>query len=208
MHQFLPYRPERDVYRLLQVDPTADAEQVTAACRRLARHFHPDRNGSPRANEEMQVVNAVRELLADRALRAAYDGSRQRYLERRASSDGVPARTGPRVEPRTIPVAGSRPVPLLASSAASASAAASAVASAAIHGARRLGITARAVARGLQAAVAGPMAPRCPGCEDLVDDEDRYCGGCGTWLGRGDTGAEPLGDARVGGRFGVGSVEL
>ena len=64
MHPSLfPYHPERDVYRLLQVDSTATSEEISAACRRLARTFHPDRNRSPRAHEEMGVINAVREML-------------------------------------------------------------------------------------------------------------------------------------------------
>ncbi len=59
----LPYAPERDVYRLLQVEPPPD--EIAAACRRLALAFHPDHNHSPRAHEEMQIVNAVRSLVSD-----------------------------------------------------------------------------------------------------------------------------------------------
>src|SRR4029078_11701314 len=53
----LPYAPERDVYRLLQVEPNASDQQIAVACRRLALAFHPDYNRSPRAHEEMQIVN-------------------------------------------------------------------------------------------------------------------------------------------------------
>src|SRR5207244_12821076 len=87
--RFLPYSPERDVYRLLQVDPRARPEEIMDAWRRLARTFHPDRNGSQRATEEMQVVNAVRALLADPAARAEYDGQRVRATAARASPDAV-----------------------------------------------------------------------------------------------------------------------
>ena len=81
MHpSLLPYHPERDVYRLLQVDPTASSAEINAACRRLARTFHPDRNHSPRANDEMGVINAVREMLTDARERAAYDRARSRFL--------------------------------------------------------------------------------------------------------------------------------
>ena len=76
----LPYAPERDVYRLLQVDPTASDQEIAIACRRLALAFHPDRNRSPRAHEEMQIVNAVRSLVSDPRARAAYDGARRRFL--------------------------------------------------------------------------------------------------------------------------------
>ncbi|HEX6475257.1 MAG TPA: J domain-containing protein, partial [Candidatus Limnocylindria bacterium] len=70
----LPYTPDRDVYRLLQVPPTAGDQEIAVACRRLALAFHPDHNRSPRAHEEMQVVNAVRNLLTDPHSRAVYDG--------------------------------------------------------------------------------------------------------------------------------------
>ncbi len=81
MHpSLLPYHPERDVYRLLQVEPSASREQITVACRRLARQFHPDRNRSPRANDEMGVINAVRDMLVDDRERAAYDRARSRFL--------------------------------------------------------------------------------------------------------------------------------
>jgi curved DNA-binding protein CbpA len=77
----LPYRPDRDVYRLLGVAPNAGRVEIVAACRRLARAFHPDRNESQRATEEMQVVNAVRSLLTDPASRAEYDQERLSFLQ-------------------------------------------------------------------------------------------------------------------------------
>ena len=67
MHSSLsPYSPERDAYVLLGVPSTASTDEVNAACRRLARTFHPDRNGSSRATDEMAVVNAVRRVMVDR----------------------------------------------------------------------------------------------------------------------------------------------
>jgi curved DNA-binding protein CbpA len=77
----LPYRPDRDVYRLLGVPPNAGRVEIVAACRRLARAFHPDRNVSQRATEEMQVVNAVRSLLTDPESRAEYDQERLSFLQ-------------------------------------------------------------------------------------------------------------------------------
>lgn len=77
----LPYRPDRDVYRLLGVAPNAGRVEIVAACRRLARAFHPDRNESQRATEEMQVVNAVRSLLTDPESRAEYDQERVSFLQ-------------------------------------------------------------------------------------------------------------------------------
>jgi hypothetical protein len=80
--RLLPYAPERDVYRLLGISPQADHHEIVDACRRMARTLHPDRNRSPRANQEMQVVNAVRSLLTDRAARAEYDAARMRFATR------------------------------------------------------------------------------------------------------------------------------
>jgi curved DNA-binding protein CbpA len=79
MTTLLPYRPERDVYRLLGVAPNASRDEILVACRRLARTFHPDRNSSPRATEEMRVVNAVRRLMDDPSARAEYDVARRRW---------------------------------------------------------------------------------------------------------------------------------
>jgi curved DNA-binding protein CbpA len=104
---FLPYRPERDVYQLLGIPATASTDEVTAACRRLARTFHPDRNGSTRATEEMQVVNAVRRVLTDPQSRAVYDRERHRFhAERVRRPEDLAARLEAiRIEP-------ARPSPL------------------------------------------------------------------------------------------------
>lgn len=77
--RLLPYTPERDVYRLLGIPATASADEISAACRRLARTFHPDLNQSGRATEEMQVVNTVRQVLTDPEWRATYDRERHRF---------------------------------------------------------------------------------------------------------------------------------
>jgi curved DNA-binding protein CbpA len=77
--RLLPYTPERDVYRLLDVPSSASIDEISAACRRLARTFHPDLNESGRATEEMQVVNTVRKVMSDPEWRAVYDRERYRF---------------------------------------------------------------------------------------------------------------------------------
>ncbi len=148
----LPYLPERDVYRLLGVPPSADRAAIVAACRRLSRTFHPDRSASPRANEEMRVVNAVRSMLTDTAARAEYDRARLRFLS-----------AGTRVVKPARPAAVPPAVPQIDRS----------------HRSADLARVARAVMAGLLAGLAALAAPRCPNCEALVKREYRYCGACG-----------------------------
>jgi curved DNA-binding protein CbpA len=95
--RLLPYQPDRDVYRLLGVAPSAGRAEIVSACRRLARAFHPDRNESERATEEMQVVNAVRSALIDPRSRAEYDHARLTYLRHHAPAR--PAQVTPQRAP-------------------------------------------------------------------------------------------------------------
>jgi hypothetical protein len=73
-----------DLYRVLQVEPHADAEAIQAAYRRLARLYHPDLNTQPGAAERMRAINAAYRVLSDPARRAAYDA--RRYLPRARST--------------------------------------------------------------------------------------------------------------------------
>ena len=66
-----------DYYKILQVDPSADPDVITAAFRRLAMKYHPDANPSPEATPRMQKINEAYAVLSDPALRATYDRSRR-----------------------------------------------------------------------------------------------------------------------------------
>jgi curved DNA-binding protein CbpA len=164
--QLFPYSPERDVYRLLQVEPSATADEINAAVRRLARTFHPDRNWSPRATQEMQVVNAVRSLLIDPGARATYDRARGRFLAEHA------ARSERRVTRLVARPAVPRPV--TASSPAAGP---------------QLGVGSVLALTGqmLMAALRGLLdafRPRCAVCWALADFDHRYCAACGAPLGQ------------------------
>jgi curved DNA-binding protein CbpA len=148
--RLFPYSPERDVYRLLAISPRADHPEIVAACRRMARALHPDRNRSPRATEEMQVVNAVRSLLTDRAARAEYDAARMRFARQHLTGSSVP----PAVATRSAaPIAE--------------------------HQRPGLQHTARAVLSALVAWFSTLLAGRCPQCQAVLESGYRYCGECG-----------------------------
>lgn len=63
-----------DHYRALQIDPSAQAEIVEAAWRRLAKIYHPD--GTRPDAERMKAINAAHDVLKDPGRRAAYDRQR------------------------------------------------------------------------------------------------------------------------------------
>lgn len=170
MHQpLLPYTPERDVYRLLGVPSSASSDEILAACRRLARTFHPDRNTSMRANQEMQVVNAVRRVMTDPGSRAAYDRERARFHATRARFVAAlpqtpPAATRPAAsrQPAWDPSSTPTPAPTLATPG--------------------VGRYLRAAGVGLRALL-GALAPtRCRTCRIVIDERDSYCAACGTKL--------------------------
>ncbi len=76
---------EADLYRVLQVDPSADPEVIAAAYKRLALKYHPDHNrGDPSATEQMKRINEAFRVLGKPDLRAHYDartGARLPELE-------------------------------------------------------------------------------------------------------------------------------
>jgi hypothetical protein len=168
LQRLLPYRPERDAYRLLQLSPTATSTEIVEACRRLARTFHPDRNVSQRATEEMQVVNAVRQLLTDPGARAEYDRERRRWLaveEARRRSEVASLRgTGIGADGLPRPSMDWAPMPISRSET------------------HRFTIQARAVWAGVRAALVELGPPRCGTCTAVIERGDAFCAICGTRL--------------------------
>ncbi len=64
----------KDYYRILGIEPTATAEEIKRAYRKLALQYHPDRNPGDRAAEErFKEIAEAYEVLADPAKRAKYD---------------------------------------------------------------------------------------------------------------------------------------
>ncbi|MEP7081958.1 MAG: J domain-containing protein [Chloroflexota bacterium] len=152
--RLLPYTPERDAYRLLGVPPSASIDEIGNACRRLARTFHPDHNQSPRATQEMQVVNAVRRVLSDPEWRATYDRERWRFHAERSAAP-----------PPAMPPMDLMPPPRLESGPPS-----------------PVARYARAFAIGVRAAIEAMLPARCIRCRTVIGRMDVYCSACGTPL--------------------------
>jgi DnaJ-domain-containing protein 1 len=66
-----------DYYRILQVDPLAEPEVITAAYRRLAAKYHPDISKAPDATRKMQQLNEAYDVLNDPEKRKRYDARRR-----------------------------------------------------------------------------------------------------------------------------------
>ena len=61
-------------YEVLGVKPTATAEEIRKAYRKLAKEFHPDLNpGKPAAEARFKAVTAANDILSDPDKRARYD---------------------------------------------------------------------------------------------------------------------------------------
>lgn len=79
-----------DLYRVLQVDPSANPLVIQAAYRALAQIFHPDLSGDA---EEMKRINAAWEILGDPRRRKQYDierAGRHPAPAQRPSPAGIP----------------------------------------------------------------------------------------------------------------------
>jgi curved DNA-binding protein len=63
----------RDYYRILGVAPEADAAEIKAAYRKLARKFHPDVSKEAGAEDRFKEVAEAYEVLSDAGKRADYD---------------------------------------------------------------------------------------------------------------------------------------
>jgi hypothetical protein len=64
---------ERDPYRVLGVDPSADDTVIAGAYRALARRHHPDVSPHPDAERRMAEINAAWGTLRDPERRRAWD---------------------------------------------------------------------------------------------------------------------------------------
>lgn len=69
---------EKDYYRVLGVEKTASAKELSKAYRTLARKYHPDTNpGDSAAEERFKEISAAYEVVGDEATRKRYDEFRR-----------------------------------------------------------------------------------------------------------------------------------
>ena len=83
-----------DYYRIMQVDPEADHDVITAAYRVLARRLHPDRDITGVEEYRMSELNRAYAVLRDPAKRAAYDAERALTPVGPGTDDEAPRRGG------------------------------------------------------------------------------------------------------------------
>ena len=88
---------QRDYYKVLQVDPEASPEVITAAFRTLARRLHPDRDLTGVHEIRMAELNRAYGVLRDLGSRRAYDLEREQRLS--------PVGPGLQVVPEPVPTA-------------------------------------------------------------------------------------------------------
>lgn len=67
----------KDYYKVLGVDPEADAKAIKTAYRKMARKYHPDVNPEPEAEDKFKEVAEAYEVLKDADRRAEYDELRR-----------------------------------------------------------------------------------------------------------------------------------
>src|SRR3989344_8650517 len=68
-----------DLYQRLDVEPSANPDEIKQAYRRMAFEWHPDRNpNDPSLHEEFIAVSQAYEAISDSSKRAEYDIKRSR----------------------------------------------------------------------------------------------------------------------------------
>lgn len=76
----------RDLYRDMDLAVNATPDEIKGQYRRLAKEFHPDRNGSPYAEQRFKEISDAYSILSDPIKRQQYDHQRQSAYRTQSSS--------------------------------------------------------------------------------------------------------------------------
>jgi curved DNA-binding protein CbpA len=97
-----------DLYSILGVDPSADAESIKSAYRTLARRHHPDAGGDA---TRMAQINDAWAILGDAILRRRYDRENGHTRLGRAVMAPAPPASNPGPPPAAAQASWSAPTP-------------------------------------------------------------------------------------------------
>ena len=61
-----------DLYKILEIKPTASEIEIKKAYLRLVKQYHPDRNKSPNASDHFQKIQSAYEILINSTTRQEY----------------------------------------------------------------------------------------------------------------------------------------
>lgn len=64
---------EQDPYKVLSIEPSANANEIKTAFRKLALRYHPDINNDPTSNEKMRQIIEAFDILSNDTKRKEYD---------------------------------------------------------------------------------------------------------------------------------------
>ncbi|KAL2050595.1 hypothetical protein ABVK25_009103 [Lepraria finkii] len=93
---------DRDLYKDLELEPSADANEIKRQFKKLALKYHPDRNPGKELeyNSKFQAIQSANEVLTDPQQRAKYDAHRIRAGLLHTYNATSPPSAKPNVPPR------------------------------------------------------------------------------------------------------------
>ena len=82
---------EDDFYQLLEIDRSANDEEIKRSYRRLARELHPDTNSDPAAEERFKKITVAYETLRDPERQSGWNPCRRSACSNRCVPSKYPS---------------------------------------------------------------------------------------------------------------------